>query len=102
MVYNPKLKDEGLKFDRSGHQSGIQGALSRTEQVLEGAAKSPVTKWDSLRFRMSPGRYTQQLVVICTADKKNQTLAHSIDFTVVTKHISGFTFHVISVPIRRC
>ncbi len=85
MVYNPKLKD-GRPQLRSQMiiSQGNKVLFREPEQTLESNGTLPVTKMGQLALaKVQPGRYVLTLVVTDTlADKKNQTVAHSIDFTV--------------------
>jgi hypothetical protein len=86
MVYNPKLKD-GKPQLRSQMiiTQGDKELFREPEQPVDSNGTAPVTKMGQLGLsKVAPGRYVLTLVVTDTlADKKNQTMAHSIDFTVV-------------------
>jgi hypothetical protein len=86
LIYNPKLKD-GKPQLRSQMiiSQGNKVLLREPEQPIESNGTAPVTKIGQLGLsKVAPGRYVLTLVITDTlADKKIQTLAHSIDFTVV-------------------
>lgn len=86
MIYNPKLKD-GKPQLRSQMiiSQGNKVLFREPEQAVESNGSSPVTKMGQLVLgKVAPGRYVLTLVITDTlADKKAQTMAHSIDFTVV-------------------
>jgi VWFA-related protein len=86
LIYNPKLKD-GKPQLRSQMiiSQGNKVLLREPEQPIESNGTSPVTKIGQLGLsKVAPGRYVLTLVIKDTlADKTIQTLAHSIDFTVV-------------------
>ena len=85
MIYNPKLKD-GKPQLRSQLiiSQGNKVLLQGPEEPIEANGSSPVTKMGQLALgKVAPGRYVLTLVITDTlADKKAQTLARSIDFTV--------------------
>jgi len=85
MIYNPKLKD-GKPQLRSQLiiSQGNKVLLRGPEEPIEANGSSPVTKMGQLALgKVAPGRYVLTLVVTDTlADKKTQTVARSIDFTV--------------------
>ena len=86
MVYNPKLKD-GKPQLRSQMiiSQGNKELFREPEQPIESNGTTQVTKMGQLVLsKVAPGRYVLTLVITDTlADKKNQTMAHSIDFIVV-------------------
>ncbi len=86
MIYNPKLKD-GKPQLRSQMiiTQGDKELFREPEQPVDSNGTAPVTRLGQLGLsKVAPGRYVLTLVVTDTlADKKNQTMAHSIDFTVV-------------------
>lgn len=85
-VYNPKLRD-GRPQLRSQLiiSQGNQILFKEPEQSIEAGGSGPVTKMGQIGLsKVAPGRYVLTLIVTDTlADKKIQTLAHSIDFNVV-------------------
>ena len=85
MVYNPKLKD-GKPQLRSQMiiSQGNRVLFKEPEQPVDSNGSAPVTKMGQLGLsKVAPGRYVLTLVITDTlADKKNQTVAHSIDFNV--------------------
>jgi len=86
MVYNPKLK-EGKPQLRSQMiiTQGGKELFREPEQPVESNGSVPVTKMGQIVLaKVAPGRYVLTLVITDTlADKKSQTMAQSIDFTVV-------------------
>lgn len=86
MVYNSKLKDgkPQLRSQMIITQGGKE-LFREPEQVVEGNGTAPVTKMGQLVLaKVAPGRYVITLVITDTlADKKSQTMSHSVDFTVV-------------------
>jgi VWFA-related protein len=86
LVYNPKLKD-GKPQLRSQMiiTQGNKELFREPEQAVESNGSVPVTKMGQLVLaKVAPGRYVLTLVITDTlADKKSQTMAQSIDFTVV-------------------
>jgi hypothetical protein len=64
---------------------GNKVLLREPEQPVDSNGGAPITKMGQLGLsKVAPGRYVLTLVITDTlADKKIQTLAHSIDFTVV-------------------
>jgi VWFA-related protein len=86
MIYNPKLKD-GKPQLRSEMiiSQGNKILFREPEQPVESNGSGPVTKIGQLGLsRVAPGRYVLTLVITDTlVDKKTQTQARSIDFTVV-------------------
>jgi VWFA-related protein len=86
MIYNPKLKDGKPQLRSQMIISQGSNVLFREpEQPVESNGSSPITKMGQLVLsRVAPGRYLLTLVITDTlADKKDQTLVHNIDFTVV-------------------
>jgi len=85
MIHNPKLKD-GKPQLRSQMiiSQGNKVLFREPEQTLDSNGATPVTKMGQLMLaKVQPGHYVLTLVVTDTlADKKNQTLARSIDFNV--------------------
>jgi VWFA-related protein len=86
MIYNPKLKD-GKPQLRSQMiiTQGNKELYREPEQPVDSNGSAPVTKMGQLGLaKVAPGHYVLTLVITDTlADKKTQTLSHSIDFTVV-------------------
>jgi VWFA-related protein len=86
LVYNPKLKD-GKPQLRSQMiiTQGSKELFREPEQPVESNGSVPVTKMGQLVLaKVAPGRYVLTLVITDTlADKKTQTMAQSVDFTVV-------------------
>lgn len=86
LIYNPKLKD-GKPQLRSQMiiSQGNKVLLREPEQPVESNNSTPITKMGQLGLsRVAPGRYVLTLVITDPlADKKTQTQARSIDFTVV-------------------
>jgi VWFA-related protein len=86
LIYNPKLKD-GKPQLRSQLivTQGNKELFREPEQPVDSSGAAPVTKMGQLVLAsVAPGRYVLTLVITDTlADKKNQTISHSIDFTVV-------------------
>jgi hypothetical protein len=86
LLYNPKLKD-GKPQLRSQLiiSQGNKVLLREPEQPLESNGSAPITKIGQFGLsNVAPGRYVLTLVVTDPlADKKFQTTARSIDFTVV-------------------
>jgi VWFA-related protein len=86
LIYNPKLKD-GKPQLRSQMiiSQGDKVLLREPEQAVESNGTAPITKMGQLGLsKVAPGRYVLTLVITDSlADKKIQTLSHSIDFTVV-------------------
>ena len=86
IIYNAKLKD-GKPQLRSQMiiTQGSKELFREPEQPIDSSGTTQVTKMGQLGLsRVAPGRYVLTLVITDTsADKKNQTMAHSIDFTVV-------------------
>jgi hypothetical protein len=86
MIYNPKLKD-GKPQLRSQMiiSQGDKVLLREPEQPVESNGSTPITKMGQLGLsKVAPGRYVLTLVITDPlADKKTQTQARSIDFTVV-------------------
>ena len=86
LIYNPKLKD-GRPQLRSQLiiTQGNKVLLREPEQPLESNGSTPITKMGQLALSKVPaGRYVLTVVITDPlADKKTQTVAHSIDFTVV-------------------
>jgi VWFA-related protein len=86
LIYNPKLKDGKPQLHSQMIISqGNKVLLREPEQPIESKGSGPVTNMGQLGLsKVAPGRYVLTLVITDTlADKKIQTLAHSIDFTVV-------------------
>jgi len=85
VIYNPKMRDgrPQLKTQMIISQ-GNKVLFREPEQPLEAAGNGPFTKMGQLALaKVQPGRYVLTLVVTDTlADKKTQTVAHSIDFNV--------------------
>lgn len=85
MIYNPKLKD-GKPQLRSQMiiSQGNRVLFREPEQPVDSNGAAPVTKMGQLALaRVQPGRYVLTLVITdALADKKNQTVARSIDFNV--------------------
>jgi len=87
MIYNPKLKD-GKPQLRSQMiiTQGNKELFREPEQPLESnGTATMVTKLGQIVLaKVAPGSYVLTLVVTDTlADKKTQTMSHSVDFTVV-------------------
>ena len=86
LVYNAKLKDgkPQLRSQMIITQGGKE-LFREPEQVVESNGTVPVTKMGQLVLaKVAPGRYVITLVITDTlADKKSQTMSHSVDFTVV-------------------
>jgi len=86
MIYNPKLRDGKPQLRSQMIISQGNSVLFREpEQTVESNGSSPVVKMGQLGLaKVAPGRYTLTLVITDTlADKKNQTIIHNIDFSVV-------------------
>jgi VWFA-related protein len=86
MIYNPKLKDGKPQLhSQMIITQGNKELFREPEQPVESNGTAPVTKMGQLGLsKVAPGRYVLTLVITDTlADKKNQTMAHSLDFTVV-------------------
>lgn len=86
MIYNPKLKDGKPQLNSEMIISqGSKILFREPQQPVDSNGSGPVTKIGQLGLSgVAPGRYVLTLVITDTlADKKNQTLARSIDFTVV-------------------
>lgn len=86
LIYNPKLRDGKPQLRSQMIISQGNNVLFREpEQAVESNGSSPFTKMGQLGLaKVAPGRYTLTLVVTDTlADKKNQTIVHNIDFSVV-------------------
>lgn len=86
MIYNPKLKDGKPQLRSQMIISQGSNVLFREpEQPVEGNGSSPLTRMGQLGLsKVAPGRYLLTLVITDTlADRKDQTLVHNIDFTVV-------------------
>jgi VWFA-related protein len=85
MIYNPKLRDgkPQLKSQMIISQ-GNKVLFREPEQLIDANGTGPVSRMGQLALgRVQPGRYVLTLVITDTlADKKNQTVAHSIDFNV--------------------
>ena len=85
MIYNPKLKD-GKPRLRSQMiiSQGNKVLFKEPEQPVDSNGMAPVTKMGQLALgKVQPGRYVLTLVITdALADKKDQTVAHSIDFNV--------------------
>ena len=85
MIFNPKLKD-GKPQLRSQMiiSQGNKVLFREPEQTVDSNGSAPVTKMGQLMLaKVQPGHYVLTLVVTDTlADKKNQTVAHSVDFNV--------------------
>jgi hypothetical protein len=85
MIYNPKLR-EGRPQLRSQIiiSQGSKVLFREPEQTVNSDGTVPATKMGQLALgKVQPGRYVLTLVITDTlADKKNQTVARSIDFTV--------------------
>jgi len=88
MIYNPKLRD-GKPQLRSQMiiSQGNKVLFKEPEQPVDSNGTAPVTKMGQLVLaKVQPGRYVLTLVITDPlADKKNQMVAHSIDFNVGTK-----------------
>ncbi len=86
VIYNPKLKD-GKPQLRSQMivSQGSRVIFREPEQPVESNSTSPVMKVGQLGLARVPlGRYVLTLLITdLLADRKNQTQARSIDFTVV-------------------
>jgi VWFA-related protein len=86
MIYNPKLKDgqPQLRSQMIITQGGKE-LFREPEQPVDSNGTAPVTKMGQLVLaKVAPGRYVLTLVITDTlADKKSQTMAQSVDFTVV-------------------
>ncbi len=86
MIYNPKIKD-GKPQLRSQMiiSQGNKVLFREPEQAVESDGNASVTKMGQLGLsKVLPGRYLLTLVITDTlADKKSQTMSHSIDFTVI-------------------
>lgn len=86
LIYNPKLQD-GKPQLRSQLiiSQGNKVLLREPEQPVESNGSTPITKLGQLGLsKVAPGRYVLTLVITDPlADKKAQTQARSIDFTVV-------------------
>ncbi len=86
LIYNSKLKD-GKPQLRSQLiiTQGNKVLLREPEQPVESNGSTPVTKMGQFGLsKVAPGRYVLTLVITDPmADKKIQTQARSIDFTVV-------------------
>lgn len=86
MVYNPKLKDGKPQLhSRMIISQGNKVLFREPEQPIESNGSVPITKMGQLGLsKVAPGRYVLTLVITDPlADKKTQTQARSIDFTVV-------------------
>ncbi|MDX6303893.1 MAG: hypothetical protein QOI77_862, partial [Blastocatellia bacterium] len=86
MVYNPKLKDGKPQLhSQMIITQGNKELFREPEQPVDSNGTAPVTKMGQLGLsKVAPGHYVLTLVITDTlADKKTQTMAHSIDFTVV-------------------
>ncbi len=86
MIYNPKLKDGKPQLHSQMIISQGNKVLFREpEQPFESNGNAPGTKMGQLGLsKVAPGRYVLTLVITDPlADKKTQTQARSIDFTVV-------------------
>ena len=86
MIYNPKLRDGKPQLRSQMIISQGSNVLFREpEQPVESNGSSPLTRMGQLGLsKVAPGRYLLTLVITDTlADKKDQTLVHNIDFTVV-------------------
>jgi VWFA-related protein len=86
MVYNPKLKDGKPQLhSQMIITQGNRELFREPEQPVDSNGTAPVTKMGQLGLsKVAPGHYVLTLVITDTlADKKSQTMAHSIDFTVV-------------------
>ena len=86
LIYNPKLKDGSPQLHSQMIISqGYKVLFSEPEQPVESKGTGPVTKMGQLGLsKVAPGRYVLTLIITDTlADKKIQTMARSIDFTVV-------------------
>lgn len=85
MIYNPKVRD-GRPQLRSQMiiSQGNKILFKEPEQAVDSNGAAPVTKMGQLALaKVQPGRYVLTLVITDTlADKKNQTVAHSVDFNV--------------------
>jgi len=86
MIYNPRLKD-GKPQLRSQMiiSQGDKVLFREPEQPVENIGSGLVTKVGQLGLsKVAPGRYVLTLVITdALADKKSQTMARSVDFTVV-------------------
>ena len=86
LIYNPKLKD-GKSQLRSQLiiTQGNKILLREPEQPLESNGSAAVTKMGQLALsKVAAGHYVLTVVITDSlADKKTQTMARSIDFTVV-------------------
>ncbi len=86
MIYNPKLKDgKPQLLSQLIITQGNKELFREPEQPIETNGTLPPTKIGQLGLaKVAPGHYVLTLVITDTlADKKAQTMAHSIDFTVV-------------------
>ena len=86
LIYNPKLKDGSPQLrSQMIISQGDKVLFREPEQPVESKGTGPVTKMGQLGLsKVAPGHYALTLIVTDTlADKKIQTLARSIDFTVV-------------------
>jgi VWFA-related protein len=85
LIYNPKLKDGSSQLrSQMIISQGDKVLFREPEQPVESKGDGPVTKIGQLGLsKVAPGHYVLTLVITDTlADKKTQTLARSIDFTV--------------------
>lgn len=86
LVYNAKASSGKTQLrSKMIISQGSKVLYEEPEEPLEAAATSPATKAGQLGLsKVSPGHYVLTVVVTDPlADKKNQTVARSIDFTVV-------------------
>jgi VWFA-related protein len=86
LVYNPKLKDGKAQLrSQMIISQGNKVLFREPEQAVESDGSSPVTKIGQIGLsKVAPGRYILTLVITDTlGEKRAQTMAHSIDFTVV-------------------
>jgi hypothetical protein len=86
IIYNPNLKDRKPQLrSQIIITQGNKELFREPEQQVDSSGTVEVTKLGQLGLsKVVPGRYVLTLVVTDTlADKKNQTMARSIDFTVV-------------------
>ena len=85
MIYNPRLR-EGKPQLRSQMiiSQGNKVLFREPEQPVDSNSTAPVMKMGQLGLsKVAPGRYVLTLVITDTlADKKNQTIARSVDFNV--------------------
>ena len=86
LIYNAKLSGNQPKVQSQMIISQGSKILYREpQQPVSATSASPITKIGQIALgKVSPGRYVLTLVVTDPlADKKSQTVARSIDFTVI-------------------